>query len=238
MRQIYLDESSAEQVAAAAAREGIRLSAHAPYYLNLNALEPQKRRASMGILHKAARIARLAGAGCLVFHPGYYMNIPGIQVSETMFKYLVETEQKLQEEGTDIALRPETSGKRSQFGSLRELMDLCGGMSSASPCIDFAHLHAYGGQVNSYNEFTAVLNDLQEGLGRNAIDNLHLHVSGIHYGHHGEIRHLQLDDSDFNYHQLLRALLDKNAGGMVICESPDSETDALLLKRTYLELRG
>ena len=46
-----------------------------------------------------------------------------------------------------------------------------------------------------------------------------------------------LDDSDLAYHDLLRALLVAGASGRVICESPNTEQDALLLQRTYGELR-
>jgi endonuclease IV len=34
----------------------------------------------------------------------------------------------------------------------------------------------------------------------------------------------------------LKALKDKNAGGIVICESPNLEKDALLLQRSYARL--
>jgi len=49
----------------------------------------------------------------------------------------------------------------------------------------------------------------------------------------GEIKHLPLKESDLKYVELLRALRDKGVAGMVICESPNLEDDALLLKETY-----
>jgi len=71
---------------------------------------------------------------------------------------------------------------------------------------------------------------------RAALDNMHLHVSGIAYGKKGEINHLNLKESDLQYIELLQALRDCGAQGLVICESPSLEEDALLLKETYNNL--
>ena len=65
---------------------------------------------------------------------------------------------------------------------------------------------------------------------------MHVHISGVEYGQHGENRHLNLAESDLNYVDLLRALKDFGSSGLVICESPNLEQDALLLQRTYREL--
>ena len=62
---------------------------------------------------------------------------------------------------------------------------------------------------------------------------MHTHVSGIAYGKKGEIKHLNLKESDFQYVELLQALKDHDAKGIVICESPNLEEDALLLQATY-----
>jgi deoxyribonuclease-4 len=66
---------------------------------------------------------------------------------------------------------------------------------------------------------------------------MHIHVSGIAYGNKGEQKHLMLQESDFQYTELLRALKEKEVKGVVICESPIMEDDALLLQKTYRELQ-
>ena len=105
-----------------------------------------------------------------------------------------------------------------------------------APCVDFAHWHARTGGFNSYEEFAAMLQQVEEKLGRQALDNVHIHISGVQYGRQGEIRHLNLKDSDFHYIELLKALKTLEAKGVVICESPDREGDALLLQQTYASL--
>jgi deoxyribonuclease-4 len=66
---------------------------------------------------------------------------------------------------------------------------------------------------------------------------MHIHIAGIAYGASGEIKHLNLKESDLNYPALLRALKDFRVSGLIVCESPNLEEDALLLQETYRSLR-
>ena len=127
----------------------------------------------------------------------------------------------------------ELMGRGTQFGSLEELLDLSLELEMVAPCIDFAHCHARNGKNNSYDEFTSILSRIEERLGRNALDDIHIHVSGIAYGGKGEIKHLNMEESDFNYVDFIRALKDYDVKGLVICESPNLEEDALLLKESF-----
>ena len=124
----------------------------------------------------------------------------------------------------------------SQFGTLEEVLQLCAEVEGLAPAIDFAHLHARSCRDNTYDEFAAILRKVEGALGREALDDIHIHVSGIEYGTKGERRHLVFADSDFRYADLLRALKDFNVRGLLICESPNLEEDALLLQETYHSL--
>ncbi len=150
---------------------------------------------------------------------------------------LAEILGRLEREDIRVRLRPELTGKGSQFGALDELLDLSAELDRVVPCIDFAHLHARTNAFNSYAEFAAVLQKIKDRLGDNALGDMHIHVSGIDYGGKGERRHLNLPEADLRYRELLRALVDYGAGGLLICESPNLETDARLLQSTYNELR-
>jgi len=233
---IYLDEAGALEVAATAADAGIALSAHAPYFINFNAHEIKKLKASQGYLFKSARIASLCHASSLVFHAGFYLGDPPAQAYQTISQYVAEVAGKLKEEDITILLRPEVSGKVSQFGRLEEILKLCAQNDGLAPCIDFAHWHARTGAYNSYDEFASMLESVRQYLGEAALQDMHLHVSGIEYGASGERRHLELEQSDLRYKELLKALKDYNAGGRVICESPSQEEDALRLKAAYESL--
>jgi len=144
--------------------------------------------------------------------------------------------ERLKFDRTGVWLRPEVTGKASQFGTVEEVLRLSSELEGVAPCIDFAHLHARTGKSNSYAEFAAILEQIERKLGRAALGNMHIHVSGIKYGESGEIKHLNLQDSDFDYVNLVRALKDFKVGGLVISESPNLEGDALLLQQTYRSL--
>jgi len=233
VRGVRMNEAGAASVAETAASRGITLSAHAPYYINFNAHEPEKIRASQQRLLHTARIASLCGAKSVVFHTGYYLGDPPEEVYHTIKKYLTEILNQLKQENNQATIRPEILGKLSQFGTPDELFKLCSELEGLAPCIDFAHWHARTGKFNSYEEFASILSQLERRLGRAALDNMHIHLSGIHYGAKGELKHLNLKDSDLKYTEILRALKDCGAGGIVICESPNLEEDALLLQATY-----
>jgi deoxyribonuclease-4 len=230
---VRMGEPAAYQVAEVAARTGIELSAHAPYFLNFNAHEPEKIKASKERLLTTARIASLCGARSIVFHAAFYLGDSPPKTYATVKEHLAEVLNQLKSEGNRVCVRPEITGKGSQFGTIDEILDLCTELEGLAPCIDFAHWHARTRKFNSYPEFTAILEQVKECLGRAALDDMHIHLSGIAYGNKGEINHLDLKESDLRYAELLQALKDYGVKGLLISESPNLEGDALLLKETY-----
>jgi len=233
---VKMGETAARLVGEAAIRTGVRLSAHAPYYINLNSDDMEKVRASQSRILQTARIAAICQAESVVFHPAFYMGRPPEEVYERVKKYLGEILGQLERERIQVCIRPEVTGKGSQFGTIEELINLSAELEGVSPCLDFSHWHARTGKFNSYPEFEAVLLQIRQRLGEEALENMHIHVSGISYGKKGELKHLNLVESDFQYWEMLRALKDYDVKGMVICESPNLEEDALRLQSTYNSL--
>ena len=62
---------------------------------------------------------------------------------------------------------------------------------------------------------------------------MHIQIAGIEYTEAGERRHINLEDSDLNFLDLIESWKDFNIKGVVISESPNIEGDALMLKRLY-----
>lgn len=117
------------------------------------------------------------------------------------------------------------------------MIALCREVPTCRLCVDFAHIHARGGgALQTYDDFVAILAKIRDGLGETALRDMHIHLSGIHYGAKGERNHLEFKESDFKYGLCLQALKDLGVKGCVICESPILERDALLLKETYARL--
>ena len=220
-------------------RFDVVLSCHGQYYINLNSPEPEKVEASIERVLKAARIANLCGAVSLIFHPGFYMKGDPKEVYIRIRDRLAEIVDTLESESNPIWIRPETTGKMAQFGTLDEILDLSTDIEQVLPCIDFSHIYARSlGKINTYEAFREVLEGVEASLGKEGIRNLHVHLSGIEYGKRGEIKHLNLEDSDINYSQLLAAFIEFDADGIIICESPKREEDALVLKETFKGLKN
>ncbi len=236
VRGIKMGESAARNIGQLAKEKRIALSSHGPYFINLNAREAEKRTASQERLLDTVRIASLCGAKTVVFHAAYYMGDSPDKAYSVVKKSLQDIMHKLEFEQNQVWVRPEVTGKISQFGILEEVLSLSSEIKGVAPCIDFAHWHARTGKFNSYAEFASILEQIERQLGRAALDNMHIHVSGIAYGAKGEIKHLNLKESDFDYVGLVKALKDFNVNGLVISESPNLEEDALLLQRTYNSL--
>ena len=237
VRGVSMGEKKAAQVMATAEEHGVSLTVHAPYYINLNSPDPIKVKASQKRILDSARIGALCGAASVAFHAGYYMGESPAKTFRKIRKHLREVVRMRKGEGISIQLRPETTGKRSQFGNLSEVIALGAELEGVSPCIDFAHLHAYKGKVNTFEEFADVLETIKRELGADALADMHIHTSGIHFGEKGELKHLNLEESDLDYVALLRALKSFGVGGRLICESPNREADAIMMQDKYRRIR-
>lgn len=239
VQKVSIGEAKAAEVKAAAQEYDVVLSVHAPYYINFNSRDPKIVAASRERLLAAARKGWLAGARNIVFHAASYHDDPPEVVYERLKGHLVEITGVLREEGNGAVLRPETTGKASQFGTVEELIALSREVAGVLPCVDFAHLHARsGGACNSPAEFAHVLRLIEEGLGRAGLDDMHVHISGIEYTDKGEREHLNLAEADLRYRELVQVWGDFDIGGTVICESPNLEEDALALQALYRQMRG
>ena len=71
-----------------------------------------------------------------------------------------------------------------------------------------------------------------------ALERLHIHLSGIEYGPKGEKNHLKLSEADLDLKAIFRALHEFGCGGRILCESPIMEEDALNMKKTWMKVSG
>lgn len=213
------------------------ITAHAPFYVNLNAQEPEKVDASVQRIIETADVCNELGGYSITFHAGYYLGEEKDVVYEKISKQIGIITEALAKSNNKIFIRPETTGKATQWGDVEEIVRLSEEFETVLPCVDFSHLHArYAGIMNTYDEFCTVFETIGNRLGDFALKNFHAHIAGIEYTAKGERQHLNLEDSDMNYKDLLKAFKAFDVKGVVVCESPNIEDDCKLLKEYYLSL--
>ncbi len=213
------------------------LTAHGPFYINLNSKEEEKIDASVQRIVETAQAASDFGGYSITYHAAFYMG----QDKETVFQQVKTQTQKiidtLDKYGIKVWVRPETTGKPTQWGDYEEIIRLSKEFEQVLPCVDFSHIHARtAGEYNTYDEFCKILDKIGTELGDYALNNFHAHLAGIEYTQKGEKCHLIFEESDMNYKDLLKALKSFNVKGALVCESPNIETDTKLLKDYYMSL--
>lgn len=239
VQAVRVTERTCEEIHAASLDAGVAISVHAPYYINLNATDEEWPKSKKRLLD-AASYGALAGATDIIFHPGAYLGQEPKDALAVAIARLGECREELDSRGIHVTLRPETMGKQGSLGTLDETISMSLAVKGVLPCIDFAHLHARtgNGSMNSKAEWKQTLSTYADRLGPEALNRLHIHLSGIEYGPRGEKNHLTFAEADLDWRAILETLFEMNCSGRILCESPIMEEDALVLQRYWLEIGG
>ena len=232
VRAVYIKKENAPEFKKTAIDKDVVLTCHAPYFINLNSEDKQKFYASINYIKNSAIITSLCGGYSVCFHAGYYQKMDPKKVYERIKEALKIITKDVKEIDKNIWIRPETTGKISQFGTIHEILNLSLEFDNVMPCIDWSHLHSWSnGKYNTTEEFREILNLVEKRLGRRGLDNVHFHCQGVEYTEKGERWHLNLKESDLKYEDLVKVWKEFKIKGVVIAESPNVEEDALLLKK-------
>lgn len=238
---LRMKDETALDICKTARESGITLTAHAPYYINLNAKEQDKIDASINRLLQTARLAGLCGAYSMTFHAAFYMKDNPQTVYDIVKKYLKQITDRLVDESNPIELRPELTGKKDQLNTLDELCDLSSEVPQVYPSMDFHFTQQEGKpdstEANNYEYFVNLFTKYKARLGKKSLSGLHLHITCNEVGPKGETKHLSIRESKFNHVDFLKACNDMKVAGSVICDGPDQEADALYLKSLWTELK-
>jgi deoxyribonuclease-4 len=219
---VRMDLKSARAVGRLAQEKGIRLSVHAPYYINLASEENDKLAASKKRILDSCQRAHHMGARNVTFHAGFYQTRTADQTYERIKRAMVGLQKQIARRKWQVTLCPEVTGKPSQFGSMEELLRLrkdtgCG------ITVDFSHLYArHQGDV----DYAWILKKLPK--------KFHAHFSGIKYGPKGEKKHIRTTPEFFE--PLARELVRRNPDITIISESPKPYEDAVMMKKVLKQL--
>lgn len=237
VRSVRVSEKTCLKIKETAEEQGVAISVHAPYFINLNADDEEWPKSRQRLMD-AAHYGFLAGATDIVFHPGSYFERPPEEVLPIAIQRLEGCIDELRAADNTVVLRPETMGKSAMLGSLEDTIAMSQAITGVKPCIDAAHLHARpgDGSINSFDEWAKILENYGSALGDKSLKDLHIHISGIEYGEKGEKEHLPLEESDLDYQSFFKALDEFDCQGRILCESPILEDDALISKHTWCEI--
>src|SRR3989344_6557372 len=196
---IYLKEGmkEIEEIRKTAEKLDIKLSIHAPYYINLNSEDKKKIEQSKKRILDCCRIGELLGADVVVFHPGFYGKIGKEKTYENIKKEILNILEIISKNKWKIKIAPETTGKINVFGSVEEILRLVK-ETGCSFCVDFSHVYARNLGKISYKE-------IYENFAK--FSSLHCHFSGIEFSDKGEKNHTFTDENKI---KKLLSILPKN----------------------------
>lgn len=224
---VRMKNEQAKKIGELAKKLDVKLSAHAPYYINLLSDDKKKLEASKKRILESCERCHYLGAKNVVFHAAYYGNHEKEKAFEIVKKQIQEMQKTIKKNKWQVALAPETTGKISQFGDIDELLKLRK-ETGCFLCIDFAHLKArYAGKADYPEIF--------ERLKKEKLTDLHCHFSGIEWTEKGERRHIPT--SDKNWLEILPLFKKFNFSGVIINESPMPWQDSLRGKKIFGKIK-
>ncbi len=224
-----------------AIKEGIATSLHAPYYISLSGVVPEKRLGSVKYITQSLNAAKCLGANIIVVHAGSASKIDrrdALELAKDTLRVALEECEKLGFGNVKIGL--ETMGKINQLGTLDEIVELCQMDKRFAPVVDFGHLYArsLGTDILTSDDIKRVFDKVSSGLGAEAAENMHCHYSRISYSKGGEYKHITFNDDSFgpSPNTFATTIAQLGVTPTVICESAGTQDiDAKALKLAYLE---
>lgn len=237
-RGTALKEDTGRKIAQEMAAHDIAVSVHAPYFINLAVADEERREKNIRYFLETAKGARLLGAQRVVFHPGAVTRMTRREAAGLAQPFLKEILDILDENGYGgLTFCPETMGKINQFGDLQEVIELCNLDERLIPTIDFGHLHSRGlGCIRSQEDYASILDALENGIGRERANVIHVHFSRMEYTKMGEKRHHTFADIQFGPEPdpLMELFAKRRMRPTVLSESAGTQAlDALAMKQAY-----
>lgn len=228
VRQVYMKNELAKKVGEAAKELGISLSIHCPYFINLASEEKDKVRASKKRILDSCERGHYLGAKHIVFHPAYFGKKDKEEVYNIVKEEIFDMLKVIKNNGWNIKLAPETTGKHSAFGSLDETIKIVR-QTGCDICIDPAHIYARGNGIIDFAEMLDKLEVLK-------LKQLHFHFSAIKYSDKGEVHHLVLAEGGPDFRPFAKELIKRKIDCTIISESPITYKDSLVMKKILEEL--
>jgi deoxyribonuclease-4 len=228
----------AERLGVEARKNDVKLSMHGSYFINFSGkkevVEASKRR-----LIACATAADWMGAYVVVFHTGFYGLVEKSFAFKNALIALNEVSAEMKSLGLKVKLGPETMGRKSQVGTLEEILTINQEVEGTQLVVDWGHLHAlHQGALKKVEDFRAVAEKVEQKLGTEALRSMHCHFSKIEFTSQGEKRHHTLDEARYGpeFRMLAEVIVDFGMHPTMICETPILDVDARKMQATLKEV--
>ncbi len=237
-RGVKISEDSARDFGKLAAEKNIRLSIHAPYYISLSSVEPEKRDRSIDYIMQTLRAADQMGADRIVVHSGSCGQITRLEALRLATDTLSRAVKAADEAGLGhIRICPETMGKVKQLGNVDEVIKLCLIDERMIPTLDFGHINAQSlGEYNTKEAIGGIFDRIHNKLGEERAKNFHAHYSRIEYTRAGEKKHHTMAETEFepDFEPIAELIAERGLTPRIICESAGTQTsDAAEMQNLY-----
>jgi deoxyribonuclease-4 len=224
---VRMKRETAQETGRIAKELGVRLSVHAPYFINLCSSEKEKVEASKQRILDTADRAEAMGADAIAIHAAFYGKLKPEECYEMVKAEIGEVIDKARENGIhDVKFGIETMAKETALGTLDEVIGLSKEVKGVIPYIDWAHTFArQGGKI----DYKQIIDTLVKELGLVHI-NSHFESLKLNKGKYVDV-HVPIEANAPPFDQLAETLVkDDRISITLICESPELERDALKMK--------
>jgi deoxyribonuclease-4 len=228
---VRMSRELAKQVGKAARDYRVRLSVHAPYFINLCSEEAEKVEKSRRRLVDSLDRAYHMEAWVVVVHAAYYGKLGPERCYEKV-KEELERAYKESGIGSGVYIGVEVTARNNQFGNVEEAFRLAKELPFVTPVIDWGHLYARNEGAINYGEILDLWT--REFGGRH----MHTHFTSVRYRNGRFVdEHEPVERNMPPFEPLAKELKTRDMTITLICESPLLEKDALLMKE-ILERNG
>ncbi len=237
-RGVNLSDERAEAIGKTFFDNGIEISVHAPYYINLANPDDEMASKSFNYLIESAKKCRLLGGKRIVFHPASQGKLDRQSAVKLTIERLKRLTDAIYANGLENMLFcPETMGKLAQIGTIEEVTEFCKIDKIYYPAVDFGHVNAREqGSLKTQEDYKNRLAHMINELGYEKMKDFHVHFSKIQYSVKGEIKHLTFEDEVFgpNFEPLSSVLKELKLEPYIVSESDGTQDkDALIMKNIY-----
>ncbi|MGI5841819.1 MAG: TIM barrel protein [Christensenellales bacterium] len=238
-RGFTMSAETAQELGREAVKNDILVSVHAPYYINFANPSDEMAEKSYGYVLRGLEYVEWFQGQKICVHlatQGKMSREEALELTRKRLEILLEKAYD-KFDMSRLLICPETMGKYSQIGNVKEIVDFCTLDKCLVPTFDFGHINCLmQGGLKTEDDFKQIWDYTIEKLGYERAKNAHVHFSKIEYSDKGEIKHLNFDDMFYGpeFAPLASVLHEYKLTPSIISESADNMAqDAMEMQRIY-----